>query len=108
LVLCLPVNLVIYLGTGTLAAYLADRGGNSGEDPVKLGAVAGLLSWVLHAVSTIVLGLIFGFATLGFGFIGMVGWLICGPLIVVVQAGLGAAGGALYRNFWGRRAEQSV
>jgi len=97
---CYPVQLLLYIANGALAAHFALKAGYHPADLPRVGAIAGLLVWVLPAVYYLIAVLILGIATLGVGFLGLAGWLLCGPVDLVIQATSGAIGAWLYgKNF---------
>lgn len=100
LVVSYPVQLLIYVGNGALAAYFADEGSYAQSDLVRTGAVAGagliVLTWIVYVVRIFILGV----ATLGVGRTGLLSCVICGPADVVVSVLCGILGAWLVKQFW--------
>lgn len=100
-----PVQLVCYLVSGVLAAkffasslhYVRPR--NLNDQPVKLGAGAGLTLGILNLVLSIIFVLTMSLTFYG-GIFGKVSAVVCGPLDVFLALLLGALGGKLFDNSW--------
>ena len=106
LIVFYPIQLVIYLGNGALAAHFAKQEGFD-DVWVQQGALAGLtfgiIEWVIYAILISVLGAI----TLGLGwFTGGIACLICGPLDILVAVGLGAFGALLLGWITGTKSKE--
>ncbi len=100
-VFCYPVQLLLYVGNGALAGFFAVGSGYRVEELAQVGAVAGLVAWLLPTLYYVVFGLILGLVTLGAGLFGVAAWLLCGPVDLAVQAVCGAFGGWLYGRLSG-------
>ncbi len=100
LVFCYPVQILLYAANGALAAYFALRSGHHTSDLPRVGAIAGLVAWVMPAVYYLIVGLLLGIATLGVGWlVGAAGWLLCGPIDLSIHALFAALGAWLYGRF---------
>lgn len=104
IVFCYPVQLFLYAANGALGAYFALGSGYDPSDLPQVGAIAGLVGWILPALFYLVFGLILGLVTFGFGFVGVAAWLICGPVDLAIHATCGALGAWLYGRFGGSAA----
>lgn len=96
-----PVQILVYIANGVLAAYLAIRSGYQRADLPKVGAIAGAVGWVLPALFYLIFGLILGIATFGVGFLAVAVWVLCGPIDLAIHAFCGMLGGWLYGRFSG-------
>jgi hypothetical protein len=103
-VFCYPVQLLLYVGNGALAGYFALNSGYHTTDLPRIGAIAGLVAWVLPALFYLVFGFILGLVTLGIGFLGVATWMLCGPVDLAIQVTCGALGAWLYGHFTGAKA----
>ena len=99
LAICYPVQVLLYVGNGALAGYFAMNSGYAVSDLPRVGAIAGLVAWVLPALFYLIFGAILGVVTLGLGFLGIVAWVLCGPVDLAIQAVCGALGAWLYGRF---------
>lgn len=99
IVVCYPVQLLLYVANGGLAGYFASSSETYRDELAQVGAVAGLAAWVLPAIAYFILGIFFGFATLGVGFFSLIGCIVCGPVDLAIQALLGALGAWGYGRF---------
>ena len=109
LVFCYPVQVFLYAANGALAAYFALNSGHDAGDLPKIGAIAGLVAWVMPAVYYLIFGLLLGVVTLGMGWlVGAVGWLLCGPIDLAIHAVFAALGAWLYGRFAGGRGDSNA
>lgn len=99
--ICYPIQILLYIGNGVLAAYMALGSGFDQTDLPRVGAVAGMVAWVLPAFFYLVFVVILGMATLGIGFVGIATWVLCGPVDLAIQIGCGSLGAWGYGNFTG-------
>lgn len=108
LVFCYPVQVLLYAANGALAAYFALGSGRQTSDLPKIGAIAGLVAWVMPAVYYLIFGLLLGVVTLGVGWlVGAAGWLLCGPIDLSIHALFAALGAWLYGRFASRDSESA-
>lgn len=91
-----PLQILLYGANGYLAGHLAKESGYPSSDLTRVGAIAGVVAWVLPALYYIVFGLILGIVTLGIGFIGLFAACLFGPVDLAIHAGCGAFGGWIY------------
>jgi len=98
-----PVQLILYVANGALAAYFALGQGYQLSDLPRVGIIAGLVAWILPALFYLIFGLILGVVTLGIGFLGVATWVLCGPVDLAIQATCGALGAWLYGRFAGEQ-----
>jgi hypothetical protein len=103
-VFCYPVQLLLYVGNGALASYFALNSGYHTAALPRVGAIAGLVAWVLPALFYLVFGFILGLVTFGIGFVGVATWVLCGPVDLAIQVTCGALGAWLYGHFTGEKA----
>lgn len=100
LVIAYPLQLLIYVGNGALAAYIADGDEYPEDEFVRIGAGAGValsaLTWVVYVVLIFVLGV----ATLGVGWTGLLSCIICGPIDLLVAVLCSALGAWIFQQFW--------
>ncbi len=96
-----PGQLLLYLFNGGLAAYFALNEGTRQDDLPRLGAIAGFWLWVLPALFYIVGSLLLGLFTFGVGWLGVLGFVLCGPVDLAVEALLGMTGAWLYGKYIG-------
>lgn len=101
IVICYPLQLLLYLANGALAARFALDSGYSVSDLPRLGAFAALLGWLAPAIFYFVLGILLGVVTLGAALIGTVLCIACGPIDLALHAACGALGAYLYGQFSG-------
>ena len=104
LLLCYPLQILIYVANGFLAGYFAIGAHYRRGDLPRIGAIAGALLWILPALLYIIFGVLLGISTLGIGFLSLVTWLVCAPVDLIVQAACGAIGAWLYGVFIGEQA----
>jgi hypothetical protein len=90
--LCYPVQLLLYAANGVMAGYFALNSGYRVADLPRVGAIAGLVAWILPALFFILFDVILGLVTLGVGFLGLATWLLCGPIDLAIQIIAGALG----------------
>jgi hypothetical protein len=95
-------QLLLSLLAGYAAGWLLKRqpDGDSWLRFGSTGAIAGLIIPVMSTLATILLGLIFGFATMGVTLLGGALSCVCLPLTVFACAMLGALGGKVYQWMW--------
>lgn len=103
-VICYPLQLLLYVANGALAARLALAAGYAAVDLPRVGAIAGFVAWILPAVYYLVFDLLLGIFTLGIGLVGVATWVLCGPIELIVQTICGAIGAWLY----GRRMADAI
>jgi len=101
IVFCYAVQLLLYVINGALAGYFALNSGYDIPDLPQVGAIAGLVLWVLPALFYLVFDLILGLVTFGLGLLGLASWIVCGPIDLAIQAACGALGAWLYGQFIG-------
>lgn len=108
LVFCYPVQVLLYVANGALAAHFAIGSGYHTSDLSKVGAIAGLVAWVMPAAYYLIFGLLLGLVSLGVGWlVGAIGWLLCGPIDLAIHALFAALGAWLYGRFAGGRDDSS-
>ena len=108
LVFCYPVQVLLYAANGALAAYFALGSGRHTSDLPRVGAVAGLVAWVMPAIYYLIVGLLLGLVSLGVGWlVGAAGWLLCGPIDLAIHALFAALGAWLYGRFAGGRSDST-
>jgi len=96
LVICYPLQLLLYFGNGALAARFALDSGYAVSDLPRLGAFAALLGWIAPALFYFVAGVLLGIVTLGAALVGMVFCVACGPIDLALHAACGALGAYVY------------
>ena len=58
IIICYPVQLLLYVGNGALAGSFALGAGYSATDLPRVGAIAGFAAWILPAIFYLVFGLL--------------------------------------------------
>ncbi len=101
IVICYPLQLLLYFANGALAARFALDSGYSVSDLPRIGAFAALLGWLAPAIFYLVLGLVLGIVTLGAALIGTVLCIACGPIDLALHAACGALGAYVYGRISG-------
>lgn len=71
--ICYPVQLLFYIANGALAGYLASGSGYDAADFPRVGAIAGLVAWIMPAIYLLIIVTILDLATPGVKFLGIVG-----------------------------------
>jgi hypothetical protein len=99
LLLCFPIHWMLYIANGVLASRLATTSGYQSADMPKVGAIAGLVGWILPALFYLIFHVILGIVTFGVGFFGIATWIIFGPLDLAFQISLAALGAVLFRRY---------
>lgn len=90
--LCYPVQLVLYLINGYLAGHFALNEGYRKSELPRVGALAGLLAWILPTLYYFIFSVVLGLVTVGIGFFGMAAWILWGPIDFAVYATCGVIG----------------
>lgn len=95
----LPLQALVYLGSGVLGArFGADD--HDGREPIVNGALAGLTLWGFSFLIDIVLTLLLSVPSLGISLVVGVPYLcLCGPTELVGGTIIGSFGGFLYSLF---------
>lgn len=101
IVFCYPVQLLLYVANGALAARFALDSGYAVADLPRVGAFAALLGWLAPALFYFVVGILLGIVTLGAALVGVVLCVACGPIDLAFHAACGALGAYLYGRFSG-------
>ena len=96
IILCYPIQLLIYAGNGALGAYFALNSGYPTQAIPRVGAVAGAVAWILPAAFYILGSLVLGVFTFGVGFLGVALWLLCGPVDLAIHVLCAMTGAWLY------------
>jgi hypothetical protein len=96
LIFCYPVQILLYVANGALSGYLALGSDYQPSDLPRVGAIAGLVAWVLPTLYYLVFGLILGIVTLGLGLVGAAICVFCGPVDLAIHVTCGAIGAWLY------------
>jgi hypothetical protein len=96
-----PGQLLLYVLNGGLAAYFALNEGGQVDDLPRIGALAGFWLWILPALFYIVGSLLLGLFTFGLGWLGIFGFVLCGPIDLAIEAILGMTGAWLYGKYTG-------
>lgn len=97
LLLTFPLQLILYMITGALAANFALNDGYEQSGLPTVGAQAGFFNWILPAVIYLVLSLVG--ISVGIGLFGIAAWILCGPIDLGVHVVMGAFGAWFYKNF---------
>jgi hypothetical protein len=99
LAISLPILAILYAGCGALAVFFATKRGTGMAHPM-VGALAGLLLWLISTVVNTVISLILGTASLGMTLLLGIPYLcLCAPLQLVGGGLMGALGGFLLGLF---------
>lgn len=99
LIVCLPIQVMLFGVNGGLAAYFALQSGYHTSDLPRVGVVAGFFGWILPSIFYLIFGVILGLVTFGIGFLGIAAWILCFPISLMTQIILGAGGAWLYGRF---------
>lgn len=92
LLLCYPVQLLLYAGNGYMAGRFALASNYHSSELPNVGAIAGFVAWILPALFYIIFGMILGVVTLGIGFLGVALWCVFAPFDLAIHAALAAVG----------------
>lgn len=103
---CYGAQVLVYLGNGVLSGYFALSSGYRSSELAKVGALAGLIGWILPAVFYLIFGLVLGLVAAPIGIFGIALWILCGPVDLAIQVICGLIGAILYGRFGGGGMEE--
>jgi len=100
LIISLPVQIILYIACGALAAYFASNLGEYSTNLFAVGAKAGFTLWLISTVVNTILALIFGALTFGGALLlGLPYLCLCAPVQAIGGILMGGMGGFILGLF---------